>query len=113
VIVSGDIETRGARVWVRVHGEPYIGDIAQQKTDGEFELRGEVPASQAQALTVTVEVCCYNFTVCGATVKLPPLQLSEGGWVNARTGKPVELRIELREAAHPFAQSYAERCPEG
>jgi hypothetical protein len=51
VILRGTIEPHGPAVWARVHGEPYIGDIAaQETTNGEFELRGEVPADQARTL---------------------------------------------------------------
>jgi hypothetical protein len=112
VIVSGDIEPQSLGVWVRVHGDPYIGDFAAQETNGEFELRGEVPASQTRALTLLVEQAGYAISYCGEAVKLPPLRLVGERWVNARTGEPVVIRIKLRKEINPTAPTYAERCPE-
>jgi hypothetical protein len=118
VIVSGDVEAGGARVEVTVYSvdpnDPYNWTShASQHTDGHFELRGEMSASEARSLLVTAEPDGYNFELCDADAKLPPLRLSEGKWVNARSGKAVVLTMKLDEAPDPFADSYEERCPSG
>jgi hypothetical protein len=74
------------------------GPVDDQKTEGPFELRGGMSASQARTLSLIVEEHTIAPTLCKATIELPPLQLTEGEWVNARTGEPVVLSIEMREA---------------
>ena len=117
VIVSGTIDSHGAAVKVTLYVPTEVNDpIDQQKPDGQtFELRGEMSTAQARALRLGVGPIGYNFTVCDAHLSLPPLQISEGRWVNARTGKPLVLKIELRETIDPFARplpSYSEMCPD-
>lgn len=107
--MSGQIETHGTRVEVYVYPAG-AGAIDLQKTEGHFELRGEMTASQARALLLKVEPCCFA-PFCDEEVELPPLRLSEGQWVNARTGKPVVVSIELREFDPLTNKPYIEQCP--
>jgi hypothetical protein len=104
VIVSGKIDTNGDKVGVAVYrgSDKYESDpIDYRESDGDFELRGTVPASDARDLFLAVFPPLFPHS-CGAVENLPPLRLSEGRWVKADTGEPVVLRIKLRE-----------RCPEG
>jgi hypothetical protein len=97
VIVSGKIETHGDSVGVAVYrgSDKYESDpIDYRESEGDFELRGIVSVSDARDLFLAVFTPTLSYS-CSTTVNLPPLRLSEEGWVNAGTGEPVVLSIEL------------------
>jgi hypothetical protein len=113
VIVSGTIETYGDEVGVAVYrvSDHYASDpIDYRQSKGTFELRGTMSASDARDLFLAVYPPTLLPNSCGATVNLPPLRLSEGRWVNAGTGQPVVLDIELRETLNYDADPDV-RCP--
>jgi hypothetical protein len=112
VIVSGKIETYGeSGVGVAVYrgSDKYESDpIDLHEIEGDFEIRGTLPASDARDLFLAVFTSTFSQS-CGAVVDLPPLRLSEGRWVNAGTGEPVVLNIKPHKVDPEAAPG--DQCP--
>jgi hypothetical protein len=74
-----------------------IDPVAEGDTDenGRFTLRADLSEDDTKGLYVYVTAYGYE-SACGY-VELPPLRRGEEGWVDARTGGPLNVDLTLRE----------------